>query len=365
MGNRLLRVDSAAGTTTSAYNVANMLLSTGGVGASGFQNDADGNTLSGNGRTNAWDSQNRLVSSIIGGNTSTYKYGADGLRRQKTTNGAATDYAYDSTMMVREGHPTGGTLTASTVTATYLIGVRGPEYRRDDTATEIDSQGRTVTKARWYVYDGLGSVVGEVDPLGNLTSSPKFDVYGAVRANGGTATSKQGFVGSLGHVSDTETGLVYMRARYYDPSVGRFTSEDPKGSGINWFEYCCDNPVNYVDETGKESSPAQIDATWFMLMSMLAAGILWMRDMFTGGALLVTKGEMKIDVGEVELASGGERLGKDLVELGLEEVAAGRSAMMAATILICLMAVAMITFTYDAFAEADDSPTIEKRFLNS
>ena len=48
------------------YDAADMLLSTGGAGASGFQNDADGNTLSGNGRTNAWDSQNRLVSCIEG-----------------------------------------------------------------------------------------------------------------------------------------------------------------------------------------------------------------------------------------------------------------------------------------------------------
>ena len=50
--------------TSDNYNAANMLLSTSGAGASGFQNDADGNTLSGNGRTSAWDSQNRLVSCI-------------------------------------------------------------------------------------------------------------------------------------------------------------------------------------------------------------------------------------------------------------------------------------------------------------
>ena len=109
--------------------------------ARAYIGDADGNTLSGNGRVNAWDSQNRLVSCIINGGTSTYKYGTDGLRRQKTTNGASTDYAYDATMLVREGHATGGILTPSTVTATYFIGARGPCYRRDDTQTEIDSQG--------------------------------------------------------------------------------------------------------------------------------------------------------------------------------------------------------------------------------
>ena len=263
MGNRLSRGDSASGTTTSAYNAANMLLSTAGAGASVYSSDADGNTLSGGGRTSTWNSQNRLVSCIIGGSTNTYKYGADGLRRQKTANGATTDYAYDGSMMVREGRAAGGILTPATVTATYLIGPQGPAYRRDDTQSEVDSQGRTVTKARWYVYDGLGSVVGEVDPLGNLTSSPKYDVYGAVRANAGAASTRQGFVGGLGHVSDTETGLIYMRARYYDPSMGRFVSQDPACSGRNWFTYCDNNPINEVDQTGRDPvdpQRAMIDA---------------------------------------------------------------------------------------------------------
>jgi len=213
------------------------------------------------------------VSSIINGNTTAYKYGADGLRRQSTKNGVSTDYANDGTMLVREGHASGGSLTAATVTATYLIGARGPEYRRDDTQTEIDSQGRTVTKARWYVFDGLGSVVGEVDASGNLTSSPKYDVYGAVRANGGTATSKQGFVGGLGHVSD-DTGLIYMRARYYDPSVGRFVSQDPARSGPNWFAYCENNPVNGVDRDGKKVYMLWADALMFV-GTVLAVAAAW------------------------------------------------------------------------------------------
>ena len=248
MGNRLSKQDSATGSTSYAYNAANMLLSSSGSGASNYSNDADGNTLTGGGRTNTWDSQNRMVSCITGSNNNTFKYGADGLRRQKTTNGVSTDYSYDSTMMVREGHASNGTFTP---TITYLNGARGPEYRRDDTQTEIDSQGRTVTKTRWYVYDGLGSVVGELDPLGNLTSSPKYDVYGNVRSNGGTASTKHGFVGSLGHLSEAETGLIYMRARYMDPAIGRFISEDPECDGPNWFVYCSDNPGNAKDPSGE------------------------------------------------------------------------------------------------------------------
>jgi len=109
--------------------------------------------------------------------------------------------------MLRELVPSGPTLIPK---ATYLIGPRGPEYRRDD-------QTQTI---RWYLYDGLGSVLGEVDTAGNLTASRKYDVYGLVRA-GDSGTSRHKFVGSLGHTSEDETGMIYMRARWMDPALGR------------------------------------------------------------------------------------------------------------------------------------------------
>ena len=172
------------------------------------------------------------------------------LRRSSTLNGVTTYYAYDGQTLIREMHKN-VTTGALYNTATYLQGMRGPEYRRDDTQTELDSQGKTVSKCRWYVYDGLGSVVGEVDVNGSLTSSPKYDVYGLVRSNAGTASSAMGFVGGLGHLSEAGTGLIYMKARYYDPALGRFSSEDPSYNGINWFVYCDNNPVNEVDRSGK------------------------------------------------------------------------------------------------------------------
>ena len=64
MGNRLQRQDSASGTTNYAYDAANRLTGTTGVGADTYASDADGNTLSGGGRTLAWDSQNRLAGCI-------------------------------------------------------------------------------------------------------------------------------------------------------------------------------------------------------------------------------------------------------------------------------------------------------------
>jgi len=108
---------------------------------------------------------------------------------------------------------------------------------------------------RWYVYDGLGSKIAELDDNNNMTSSGQCDVYGAPRAGtqqGVAATSGQGYVGSLGHMTDQSTGgLIYMQARFYDPSLGRFVCEDPGFNGANWYVYAKDNPVNAADCDGK------------------------------------------------------------------------------------------------------------------
>jgi RHS repeat-associated protein len=51
---------------------------------------------------------------------------------------------------------------------------------------------------------------------------------------------------------DIETGLYYYRARYYNPHIGRFMQTDPVGyaDGINWYAYCGNNPLAYVDPSG-------------------------------------------------------------------------------------------------------------------
>lgn len=49
---------------------------------------------------------------------------------------------------------------------------------------------------------------------------------------------------------DEESGFYYLRGRYYDPSVRRFTTPDPAEDGINWYAYCGNNPVDYIDPSG-------------------------------------------------------------------------------------------------------------------
>src|SRR6185295_19310399 len=109
---------------------------------------------------------------VAGGTTSSFVYGSDGLRRQTTVGSTTTDCILDGQSAVREKQ-------GSTVVATYLHGPRGPEYRRNDGTGAL----------RWCLYDGLGSVLGEVDAGGTITASRKYDVYGGVRASTGTSTS--------------------------------------------------------------------------------------------------------------------------------------------------------------------------------
>ena len=105
------------------------------------------------------------------------------------------------------------------------------------------------------LYDAHGNQVatlargsGSTYSLGNQRS---FGAWGEIR-QGATSGSPSGrYCGNLGHVQDDESGLIYMRARYYEPSSGRFASSDPSGEGRNWFAYCGNNPVSGVDSAGK------------------------------------------------------------------------------------------------------------------
>ena len=187
-------------------------------------------------------------------------------------NGTTTDFVLDGQSVVREMRTVNGTAAPY---ATYLQGPQGPMYRRDDTSGSV----------RWYVYDGLGSVVAEVDPNGSITSTRKYDVYGAVRTTTGTPTGKHGFVGQLGHTSEDETGLEYMRARYYDPVVGRFISEDPGRNGGNWFGYCSEAPTVRVDRSGRFDMPPEADLIIAGALFLLGASLI---NVSLGGGVSVT-----------------------------------------------------------------------------
>ncbi|HQA91328.1 MAG TPA: RHS repeat-associated core domain-containing protein [Sedimentisphaerales bacterium] len=101
----------------------------------------------------------------------------------------------------------------------------------------------------YYHFDALGSVVALSDAAGDTVQVYEYDVYGQVAASDPNHPNRFLFTG---REFDTETGLYYYRARYYNPTLGRFLQTDPigYGDGINWYRYCRNNPACCTDPSG-------------------------------------------------------------------------------------------------------------------
>ena len=84
----------------------------------------------------------------------------------------------------------------------------------------------------------------------NVGNERSYDVWGGVRSGSATGGPKGRYCANLGHVQDDESGLIYLRARYYEPSTGRFISEDLAKDGGNWYSYASNCPISYVDPSG-------------------------------------------------------------------------------------------------------------------
>jgi RHS repeat-associated protein len=131
----------------------------------------------------------------------------------ETTGAATTYYVYGHDML-------------------YSIDATGPHYQHTDS---------------------LGSVVAITDASGAVEQTYDYDVFGVMRAATGTSGNNYTFTGEENDAS----GLVYLRARFYDPTVGRFLSRDPAPmragdtQTANRYVYARNNPTNYVDPSGR------------------------------------------------------------------------------------------------------------------
>ncbi|RKH21497.1 hypothetical protein D7X74_00960 [Corallococcus sp. CA047B] len=103
-----------------------------------------------------------------------------------------------------------------------------------------------------YVHtDGLGSVVARTDSARTIQSRTFYEPYGL------THSGAEPTLGFTGHVNDSDTGLVYMQQRYYDPVAARFLSIDPvitdsnTGSAFNRYSYANNSPYRFIDPDGR------------------------------------------------------------------------------------------------------------------
>ena len=118
----------------------------------------------------------------------------------------------------------------------YIIAL-GKYIARDEISAGLTSRvyyhGDHLGSTRALSGDDAGSFT--YDPFGNI-------VYGT----GDAADHSHQFTGKPIH----STGLYYYGARFYDPTLGRFINMDPAKDGTNWWVYCANNPLRYVDPTG-------------------------------------------------------------------------------------------------------------------
>ena len=216
-----------------------------------------------------------------GGNTAnnaTYTYGADGLRTSKTVNGTKTTYIWSGGNIVAE-------ITGSKYTV-YLYGLNrisrgiiGTKYAKSGTAYDryhelylYDGHGNVVQTADEGITDYMnavhygtyGNVVPEMDINGDdridlsdlmhflnhypIINSYHYDAFGN-QLDENTPSNTNPFR-YCGEYWDKETGDIYLRARYYNPTAGRFTTVDPAMDGVNWYVYCKGNPISFVDPWG-------------------------------------------------------------------------------------------------------------------
>ncbi|WP_025852428.1 polymorphic toxin-type HINT domain-containing protein [Paenibacillus ehimensis] len=204
------------------------------------------NTPNLNGASYRYDERNRLVQvTTDDGKNVAYRYNGDGLLYERTENGQTVRYYYDGANIIAEGTVMNG---SAALKARYILG-NGLAARADASDTKT-----------YYLHNGHGDVVGLTDGSGNILNQYTYDIWG----NPLTVTEQvpQPFRYS-GEFWDNSAHLQYLRARWYDPSVGRFMSQDTYEGDIanplslNLYTYVKNNPLRYLDPSGHDPRELQ------------------------------------------------------------------------------------------------------------
>ena len=221
-------------------------------GSPNIEYDGIGNPTEYLGMNMTW--QGRELRSVVNENvTTTYSYDTNGYRLRKTTGSEDTEYYYSDGQLVYEkrendeffySYDFNGNLSrirhkdTNGIVKLYYVAVN---TRGDVIRILFDNE--TYPEYIEYTYDSWGNVVSIKDEDGNLvTSANNIGNLNKIRYRG--------------YYYDDETGFYYLISRYYNPKVGRFLNADgyiSTGTGLlghNMYNYCGNNPVNYMDPTG-------------------------------------------------------------------------------------------------------------------
>ena len=268
-GNRTKMVSSKTEATRYSYNSLGWLTELDGpAGKVTFAYDAGGNLMERADmqlqRTTryTWDYENRLVGVDDGTTKVSYEYDGDGNRIGKIVNGKSTEYVNSTDGFMPQ---TLSETNSDGETRNYSYGL--------ERIGQIDSGGLE----SFYLTDGLeGSVSNLTDSEGRITDSYAYDGFGITTVHVGGSGNPFAYDGEY---ADGETGLIFLRNRYYDPAIGRFLSSDVRmGSqvdpqSLNHYAFVSNNPVNLVDPLGLEG---WVRGAWLAMKSRVRTS--FMRD---------------------------------------------------------------------------------------
>lgn len=271
-GNRLTETVTANGvttTTTYAYNSQNRLLATtvvtsGTTEITAYSYDSNGNmtiktaevlkpkvegksvsfTVSVSGESgnensretsfNQYNHFNQMVKTTMGGQTVDNSYNGEGYRVTKTVNGDTTKYLYEADKVILE------------------VNSQGAPQARNVYGLNLVSR-QVGAEKYYYMYNGHADVTALVYATGGIAATYYYDAFGNITETSGDVDNN---ITYAGYQYDEETGYYYLNARYYDPKIARFLSEDTyRGSAndplsLNLYTYVLNNPIRYKDPTG-------------------------------------------------------------------------------------------------------------------
>jgi RHS repeat-associated protein len=191
---------------------------------------AAGTTTPANVITYSYDQANRLTrySTTSPASSNAYAYNGDGLRVSSTDATGTHAYSWDSSGALP--------LLLSDGVNDYLYGPDGALLERITGATPI-----------YLSHDRIGSVRLSTDATGAVAGTTSFDPYGNVTKRTGTSPGLFGFAGEY----TDPTGLIYLRARYYDPATAQFLTVDPAyETTLTRYGYSTNSPLDHTDPTG-------------------------------------------------------------------------------------------------------------------
>jgi RHS repeat-associated protein len=253
MGNRISMITTINGTDSTidyTYDAADRLLQSGNII---YSYDNNGNLIekrenAGQVMSYSYDGANRLksISTLYGTQRDLYNFGydGDGSRISKTIIHGKSEQTTEYVLDVNSVLPQVLTESNNKDTAYYTYG------------TDLISMADPKRGEFYYHQDGLGSVRSLSDSKESVKTLYLYDAFGQIQKEVGHVDNDFLFTGEQ---VDDETGLIYLRARYYDPSIGRFITKDPftgffsNTQSLNRYPYVQNNPSNLVDPAGLHS----------------------------------------------------------------------------------------------------------------